>query len=734
MSSESKEAVQARKKSNLAFTFMSLEPERREAMAVFYDFCRIADDIADEPGRTDDQKRAELDAWRKEIESCYRVDGVPIKLMAEMKPVIDRYGVEKADLLAIIDGVSMDIGGARFASFEHLRRYCYGVASAVGLVSIKIFGCTHPRTPEFAETLGYALQFTNILRDVVEDKVKMGRVYLPQDELAALEVSEDDLANPAANPACQKLFRLCYYRCKHFFNKARRLLPDSERQNLKAALVMGAFYEEILEKIAAGGFALTVERTRLSKPQKLRLLWRTLREAKRPGRPRSLPGRAAVLGGGVAGITAALELGLEGFTPHLYEARTYLGGRAHSLTDAATGLTIDNGQHIVMGCYTGFLKLAELLGITDKLERQPSMRVPYVSPGGRWSELAAQPLPAPFNLLAGLFKFSELNTADRLAILRMGLVMRLEAVPADDETAAHWLRRHGQTAGSVRALWEPFCVAALNEPTSTASARLLHETLRRSLFGKSDAADIIVSKVGLSELFEPETSLFLNSIGGSLSLSSKIARVEVAEDRETGIQRVTAVETPRGERIEAELFVSALPWTALRSLLPEGSRLRDHLAAIPSAPIMGIHLVTDRPLYDNGADFVGLLDSPVHWVFDRTHTLPPEYAGKHLYAVISSTAQAWLDMKSDEIVTLLRTELEKFFPAATEMQIARSLVYKSRDATFAAQPATEPHRPGPKASPWSNFLLAGDYTATGLPATLESAALSGFAVSAALDG
>ena len=703
-------------------------------MAVFYDFCRIADDIADEPGRTDEQKRTELDAWRREIEACYRPEPGELKLMGEMKPVIDRFGVEKADLLAIIDGVSMDIGEARFASFEDLRRYCYGVASAVGLVSIKIFGCTHPRTPEFAETLGYALQFTNILRDVVEDKVEMGRVYLPQDELAALGVSEDDLAEPSRNPACQKLFRLCYFRCKHFFNKARRLLPHSERKNLKAALVLAAFYEDILDKIAEGGFAITVKRTRLSKPRKLQLLWRSLRETKSKEKPRSLPGRAAVLGGGVAGITAALELGFQGFTPHLYEARTYLGGRAHSLTDAATGLTIDNGQHVVMGCYTSFLKLVERLGIGDKLERQPRMKVPYVSPGGRWSELAAQNLPAPFNLLGGLFKFSELNTSDRLAILRMGLVMRLEAPPKNDETAAFWLKRHGQTEGSIRALWEPFCVAALNEPVATASARLLHETLRRSLFGKSDAADIIVSKVGLSDLFQPEAELFLKSIGGGLHLSSKVARFEIVEDRDTSERSIAAAETPRGERIEADLFVSALPWTALRGLLPTEEPLRERVAAINSAPIMGVHLVTDRPLYDNGADFVGLLDSPVHWVFDRTHTLPPEHAGKHLYAVIASAAQAWLDMKSDEVVTRLRAELEKFFEPAGEMEISRSLVYKSRDATFAARPETEPNRPGLTAAPWTNLLLVGDWIATGLPATLEGAAQSGFAVSEVLGG
>lgn len=727
MSSQTQEAVQARRKSNLAFTFMSLEPERREAMAVFYDFCRCVDDIADDPDMPDEQKQRELDAWRTEIEACYQRINGSLKLTRELKDVIDRFEVQKEDLLAIIDGVGMDIGGARFQTFDDLRHYCYGVASAVGLVSIKIFGCTHPRTPEYAETLGYALQFTNILRDVVEDRVEMGRVYLPQEELAAFGITEDDLLDPSKNPACEKLFRLCYFRCKHFFNKARRLLPPTERKNLKAALVMAAFYEDILDKIAANGFHITVERTRLSKPRKLQLLWRTLRGLRKPLPEKRLPGTASVMGGGVAGITAALELGYQGYTPRLYEAKAYLGGRAHSLTDAPTGLTLDNGQHIVMGCYAGFLKLVDRLSIRGKLDEQESMTVPYVSPGGRWSTLAAKQLPAPFHLLCGLFAFDELSTADRMGILRMGTVMRLEAAPRDEETAGQWLDRHGQTAGAVRALWEPFCVAALNEPVATASARLLHETLKRSLFGKAADATILLSKVGLSELFLPETELFLKSIGGSLNLSTKIARQHEADGK------ITAWETSKGKRIEADLFVSALPWTGLRPLLPENHYLREHATAIPSASILSIHLVTDRKLYDNGASFVGLLDSPVHWVFDRTHTLPPERSGECLYAVVVSAADAWLALKSPEIVEKLHRELEKYFEPAKGMTITRSLVYKSRDATFAARPSTEPHRPRATDAPWSNFLLAGDWIQTGLPATLEGAAQSGFDVGKLVD-
>ncbi len=728
MSSDLQHAAKARKKSNLAFSFLSLDTERREAMSVFYDFCREVDDIADEPGRTNGEKEQELQAWRDEIEACYRSETGSLRYAGQLAGVIQRFDIQKKDLLDIIDGVATDIGEPRFADFEALRQYCYGVASAVGLVSIRIFGCTHPQTRDYAETLGYALQFTNILRDVVEDYRNMGRVYLPQDELAAFGVSEADLANPRQHPNCRKLFQLCYYRAKHFFNKARRLLPECERQNLKAALVMASFYEAILETIKARNFALDEKRVRLSKMKKMRLLWQTLRSLKKPLPTRHVPGKVAIMGGGVSGIAAAIHLGEQGFTPFLYEARSYLGGRAHSLTDAPSGLTLDNTQHIAMGCYHHFLHLCQSLGVSDKWEKQPTLNVPYVSPGSRWSSLRARSLPAPWHLLTGLLGFSELSVKDKFAILKFGIALRWQKPPPASMTAAQWLESMSQTPGSIRALWEPFCIAALNETLNTGSARLLHATLRQSLFGSKEDSTILTARVGLSDVFIPELDRYLKAIGGSWEPHSKITKLE------TDGSRMLAWETSRGQRIEADLFISAVPWTALRGLLPEGDALRAKVNRITSSPILGIHLLTSQKLFDTPSGFVGLLDSPVQWIFDKTDTLSGHYSGQHLYAVVVSAADEWLDLKSDEIVDRLQDELRKYFPVTEELKITRSLVYKSRDATFAARPETASLRPGARETAWDNFLLAGDWTDTGLPATLEGAALSGMTLGRHLDG
>ncbi len=191
-------------------------------------------------------------------------------------------------------------------------------------------------------------------------------------------------------------------------------------------------------------------------------------------------------------------------------------------------------------------------------------------------------------------------------------------------------------------------------------------------------------------------------------------------------------ETVKGEPIAADYYISALPWAALRGLLPAEAPLRAKLEKILPAGILNIHLLSDRKLFD--APFAGLLDSPFHWVFDRTDHLPPERKGKEfLYAVTMSAAgETWLVRKSEDILTEVRAELAKYFPAAKEAKFLRELVIKTKDATFAATPAVEPNQPGPR-TPWANFFLAGDWTATGLPATLEGAALSGETAAAAID-
>lgn len=179
--------------------------------------------------------------------------------------------------------------------------------------------------------------------------------------------------------------------------------------------------------------------------------------------------------------------------------------------------------------------------------------------------------------------------------------------------------------------------------------------------------------------------------------------------------------------------MSALPWTALRSLLPSGSAIKNRVSSIASSSILSVHLLCDTKLFEHPTGFVGLLDSPVHWIFDRSHTLPEALRGQQLYAIIVSAADDWMPLKQDAITERLRNELTRYFPVAATMGIERALIYKSKDATFAARPATESHRPETLDAPWENVRLAGDWVRTGLPGTIESAALSAQLAVASLD-
>ncbi len=702
--------------SNLALSFMCLTREKRAAMSSFYAFCRVVDDVSDNWDSSPEEKRRELAGWREEIKACYL--GQPrTDLGRELAQVVQRYLVPPELLFDILDGVGMDVEPGRFATFDELAVYCYRVASAVGLVSINIFEYRNPATRDYAHALGMAFQLTNILRDVFYDLAEYGRIYLPADEMAEYGVSEEDLRAGRMTEGMRGLFKLQAHRAEHYFSKARALLPPEDRSNLEAAEIMTAVYHDLLGKLVRSGFSTPQRTVRLTKWEKMRAVFRARRAVKRPVLMCRPPARVVVLGAGYAGVAAAVALSRAGHQVELLEAKAYTGGRAHSFREARTGLVLDNGQHIFMGCYHACLDLLEHLGVEGKLDRQGGMEVPYRSVRGGATSLKVGGLPAPLHLVQGLWGFGELSHRDRLAIGWMGLWLKLAPAPMPATTVADWLERCGQTPGAVRALWEPLCLAALNEPPDSASARLFHEVLRRSLFGGRSASAIYTARVGLSEVLLPEAERFLRATGGAVRLGEGARALAFDGDR---LVRVT---TSSGREIEPEAVVSSLPAGALAALLPEGCALREQIAGLPTAPILGVHLFTDRPLIRE--PFVGILDSPLHWLFARP--LPEGAFPERTYhtACVSSAAYAWDKMPAGELLERLREEIEKAVPEARGYEVRHHVIYKSRDATPAARPEVQGRRPGAR-SGFTNLFLAGDWTDTGLPGTLEGAVWSGF--------
>jgi 15-cis-phytoene synthase len=259
------EKITRQSKSNLVLAFVALGRERRRDITTFYAFCRVIDDIADDTQLSLDEKSRQLSKWRESLRS---VQPNEPSLAGEIRALIAKYRLAPEMLEEIIAGVEMDLTISQYATFAELRVYCYRVASAVGLVSIEIFGYRNPDCREYAIQLGLALQMTNILRDVRKD-LENGRIYLPQDDLARFGYSADALRHQVYDEHFLQLMRFEAERAEQFFVTARGLLPDEDRRSMVAAEIMSAIYFALLQRMRADSFRVFDRHYELSKPAKL---------------------------------------------------------------------------------------------------------------------------------------------------------------------------------------------------------------------------------------------------------------------------------------------------------------------------------------------------------------------------------------------------------------------------------------------------------------------------------
>jgi phytoene synthase len=252
-------------KSNLALAFISLGRERKRDITIFYAFCRVIDDIADSSELSVAEKRVRLEAWRKMLRAA---DADEAPLAHEVRSLIDKYSLSTAMLDEIIAGVEMDLGISRYSTFEELRVYCYRVASAVGLVSIEIFGYHNPRCKAYALELGLALQMTNIIRDVGKD-LRDGRIYLPQEDLARFNYSEAELQDRQYNERFVRLMEFQAGRAREFFSRAAAALPSEDRRAMVPAQIMSSIYRGLLRQMELDKFRVFEKEYRLSKIEKV---------------------------------------------------------------------------------------------------------------------------------------------------------------------------------------------------------------------------------------------------------------------------------------------------------------------------------------------------------------------------------------------------------------------------------------------------------------------------------
>ncbi|MFF1482046.1 hydroxysqualene dehydroxylase HpnE [Streptomyces sp. NPDC058301] len=443
------------------------------------------------------------------------------------------------------------------------------------------------------------------------------------------------------------------------------------------------------------------------------------------------PERAVVVGGGLAGITAALELAGAGLGVTLIEGRPRLGGLAFSFRRGE--LTVDNGQHVYLRCCTAYRWFLDRVGGAHLAPLQDRLDVPVLDVahprGPRLGRLRRSALPVPLHLARSLATYPHLSLAERASVGRAALALKgLDpADPAlDGVDFATWLGRHGQSARTVEALWDLVGVATLNATAPHASLGLAAMVFKTGLLSEPGAADIGWAHVPLGELHDTLARKALASAGVRVETRTKADSVSRTE---SGAWRVEV----SGETLDAEVVVLAVPQREAHDLLPHGA-LDDpgKLLDIGTAPILNLHVVYDRKVLRR--PFFAALGSPVQWVFDRTEssglTGSPGGRGCQYLAVSQSAAEGEIDAPVAALRARYLPELERLLPAARGAGVRDFFVTRERTATFAPTPGVGRLRPGARTNA-PGLYLAGAWTATGWPATMEGAVRSGFSAAGA---
>jgi zeta-carotene desaturase len=468
------------------------------------------------------------------------------------------------------------------------------------------------------------------------------------------------------------------------------------------------------------------------------------------------PPTVAVVGGGLAGLAAGCALSGSGFRVLLFERRPYLGGRASSYQHPGTGEVVDNCQHVLLGCCTNLIDFYRRIGATDKIRWY--RRLTFIEPGGRRSTIEPSILLAPFHNAASFLSAPCLSLADKLAITRAMLAL---IGPLPDDSAPpflQWLQAHGQTRQAIDRFWRVVLVSALNEDIERVSSRYAAQVFRESFLKSAEAGAVGLPALPLSDLYGIAGD-YIERHGGCIQFRAAVDAVRPSDQH----VKICA----GGNEIAFDYAVLAVPFQQLSDILPTDAAsapLRAMLARFQTSPITGIHLWFDRQVTD--LPHAVLLDRTIQWMFHKSSFQFPvasfpaatpsaagaadpspgreprvagameaesrrdDRNGSYLELVVSSSKKL-VDKSKQEILDLALRELAEFFSEVKNARLVKSTVIKEVNATYSPLPGTDSHRPS-QLSPWPRVFLAGDWTSTGWPATMEGAVRSGYLAAEAL--
>ena len=385
-----------------------------------------------------------------------------------------------------------------------------------------------------------------------------------------------------------------------------------------------------------------------------------------------------VIGGGISGLTAAVDLASRGFSVLLVEQKQHCGGRTYSFVHKETGDEVDNGQHLMMGCYHATMKFLSTINRTSRVTIQKRLTVVFRHAERGIFRLQSAPFPAPFNILIGLLRLKSLTFSQRLSLLRVGVALCFANPDTDKRlqsmTVTQWLDALHQPRENKEYLWNIIAIGTLNDSPAIVSAALFVKVLRSAFLGRHEDSSMVIPKEGLSSVLVDGAVDYLRSRKSEVRMDTTVEGITMEGDA------VASIVLSSGENVSPRAVVSAVPYFDLPRVFGDAA-----YRAVPelsfadrfiSSPIVTIHLWFDRSFMEE--EFVALLDSPIHWVFNKSKLLTKKNGGGEYLSLVISGAAGFIDREKEEIITLALSELRRFYPASVHAALVHSLVLKRK--------------------------------------------------------